>query len=153
MATLLFARDGRRVADILMRSALTLFTWGGGGNAGRVVRDEEASSLARRVIESVPGWEGPVCVEMRRHESTGKLFVMEANCRLNGYSYLATMNGLDFPDMVVDLLLDRPVATSVEPWTRDSETFVLGFREKIVEKLIEPRSLESSLQTRRGARA
>ena len=29
---------------------------------------------------------------------------MEVNCRLNGYSYLTTMNGLDFPAAVVDLL-------------------------------------------------
>jgi biotin carboxylase len=115
-----------------MRSSLTFYTWGGGGNAGAIVNDPEIESISRRIIQSVGGWQGPINLEFRRHVQSGKPYLIEANCRLNGYSYLTTMNGMNYPRAMLDLLVGSPATKTALRPTGPSHNFVLGFREKIV---------------------
>ena len=61
---------------------------------------------------------------------------MEANCRLNGYSYLTTMNGICLPRIVLALLTGEPLpdAAPAEEWRKD---FVLGYRETLVDRWVQ----------------
>jgi hypothetical protein len=62
---------------------------------------------------------------------------MEANCRLNGYSYLTTMNGVCLPRVVLALLTGDALPPISVPSER-SRNFNLGFRETLVEKWVQP---------------
>jgi len=141
MVTLLYDSAGELVGAVAMHSTLTFMTWGGSGNAGVIVDEPEAIRLSERVIELAGGWKGPVCVEFKRHEDNRRFYVMEANCRLNGYSYLTTMNGMDFPHAIVDLLRDGHTSRLIKYKRSGTRNFVLGFREKVVDGWVEATTL------------
>ena len=122
--SLVYDKNGLFRQSACMRSFVTAFTWGGGGNAGEIVDDPECLTLSQKIIEKAGGWTGPLNVEYRRHSQTGVFFPMEVNCRLNGYSYLATMNGINLPKLVIELLTDDTFKVKKQ--------FILGFRERIV---------------------
>ena len=138
VSTLIYDHDGRLVAGAAMRSTMTFFTWGGGGIAGEMVEQSDLLEIAQQVVAACGGWRGPVNLEWRRHPDTGRFYVLEANCRLNGYSYLTTMNGLNLPRIVLDTLLGRPISTPLAvPPTRN---FVIGYREEAVDDWVAPAS-------------
>jgi carbamoylphosphate synthase large subunit len=128
--TMIYDADGRLRVSIAMRSHLMFFTWGGGGCAGELMDVPEVHALGARIVEAAGGWKGPLNMELRRHARSGVWFVFEVNCRLNGYSYLTTMNGLNLPLIALALLTGAalpPLAPS------DRRNFVLGFRETAVD--------------------
>lgn len=131
MALLLYDNTGTQVYNTVMRSSLTYYTWGAGGNAGSIVEDLEIQELAPTIVSSGGGWRGPICVEFRKHSETGKSYVIEVNCRLNGYSYLTTMNGLNYPRAMLAILSGEALPGAAFSGPRCN--FVLGFREKPVE--------------------
>lgn len=133
VALLLYGPDGRVCGEVASNSYLTFMTWGGGGNAGAVVDEPELLAQAKHIIERLGGWAGPVNLEFKRHQGNGRFYLMEVNCRLNGYSYLYTMNGLNFPSAVVDLLLTGQTPYLSLPRGVARKNFVVGFREKVVE--------------------
>jgi predicted ATP-grasp superfamily ATP-dependent carboligase len=137
IVSMVYDHDGRLVITIPMRSHLTFFTWGGGGCAGEVVDEPELSRLCAGVAAVSGGWRGPINFEWRRHAETGAFYLMEANCRLNGYSYLTTMNGVCLPRIVLALLTGEPLPT-VAPPTQRNRNFILGFREKLVDRWVQP---------------
>lgn len=137
VVTLVFDHDGRLVVAVAMRSNLTFFTWGGGGCAGELVDDPEPVRLSVAAIEACGGWRGPINLEWQRHETTGRYFLFEANCRLNGYSYLTTMNGLCLPKVVLSLLTGAALPPLDPAPAERRSNFVLGFRETAVERWIE----------------
>lgn len=122
------------VAAVGMRSTRTFFTWGGGGSAGELVDEPELLRLSERVLDVCGGWSGPINLEWRRRPDTGAFYLMEVNCRLNGYGYLATMNGIDLPKITLATLLgtDVPQAVLKKPF----RNFVLGYRETAVAEWI-----------------
>jgi carbamoylphosphate synthase large subunit len=135
ISLMLFDHDGALVANDVMLSSLTYFTWGGGGNAGYASQDEDIKRTSKLIIEAVGGWKGPLNLEFRRHAVTGLAYVIEANCRLNGYSYLTTMNGSNYPRAIVDLLSER---TACLPFNVKvpGKNFVLGFREMLLDSWV-----------------
>jgi predicted ATP-grasp superfamily ATP-dependent carboligase len=136
IVSMIYDRDGRLVISVPMRSHLTFFTWGGGGCAGEVVDEPGLVRLCAEVADAAGGWSGPINFEWRRHAETGAFYLMEANCRLNGYSYLTTMNGVCLPRIVLALLTDAPLP-AVTPPARRNRNFVLGFRETLVNRWVE----------------
>jgi predicted ATP-grasp superfamily ATP-dependent carboligase len=136
VATMVYDREGRLVIGVGMRSHLTFFTWGGGGCAGEMVDEPEMLRLTEQVVEASGGWRGPINFEWRRRADTGAFYLMEANCRLNGYSYLTTMNGVCLPRVVLSLLTDAPLPAVTPPpsWRTN---FILGFRETIVDRWVQ----------------
>ena len=132
VSLLLYDQRGVLVANDVMRSSLTYFTWGGGGNAGYLCNDEDIANTSREIIEAVGGWQGPLNLEFRRNQETGKIYLIEGNCRLNGYSYLTSMNGANYPRAIVDLLSGKDVSLSLARRT-GTENFILGFRETVVD--------------------
>ncbi len=127
--TMIYDETGRIAVSTAMRSHLTFFTWGGGGCAGELMDVPEVHALGARIVEAAGGWKGPINMELRQHTETGVWFVFEVNCRLNGYSYLTTMNGLNLPLIALSMLTGRPLP-SVEPVPAPQRrNFALGFRE------------------------
>jgi hypothetical protein len=135
--TLIYDCDGRLVVSVAMRSHLTFFTWGGGGCAGELIEAPEVHDLGARIIEAAGGWRGPINLELRRHAHTGVWFMFEANCRLNGYSYLTTMNGLNLPQIAVALLTGDPLPALAPVAAANRRNFVLGFRETPVQAWVD----------------
>jgi predicted ATP-grasp superfamily ATP-dependent carboligase len=133
VALLLYGADSKLYGEAASHSHATFMTWGGGGMAGVVVHEPELLQLAQRIVEAMGGWRGPINVEFKRHAETGQFYLLEVNCRLNGYSYLTTMNDMNFPSAVIDLLtVGTTPFVRMEPG-RTPTNFVLGYREQPVE--------------------
>jgi predicted ATP-grasp superfamily ATP-dependent carboligase len=139
VSTMVYGQDGRLVIGVGMRSHLTFFTWGGGGCAGEMVNEPDLIRLTDEVVEASGGWRGPINFEWRRHSETGAFFLMEANCRLNGYGYLTTMNGVCLPRIVLAALTGEPSPPISKPEER-RRNFVLGFRERLIDDWVQPQS-------------
>jgi len=137
VATMVYDQERRLTIGVAMRSHLTFFTWGGGGCAGEMVDEPELVRLTAEVVKTSGGWCGPINFEWRRHAETGAYYLMEANCRLNGYSYLTTMNGVCLPRAVLALLTGEPLPAVTAPAER-RRNFVLGFRETVVDRWVQP---------------
>jgi hypothetical protein len=135
IVSMVYDHDGRLVVAAGMRSHLTFFTWGGGGCAGEMVDEPDLLRLCADVAAAAGGWRGPINFEWRRHAETGAFYLMEANCRLNGYSYLTTMNGICLPRIVLALLTGEPLPVVSTP-PQHSRNFVLGFRERLIDHWI-----------------
>jgi predicted ATP-grasp superfamily ATP-dependent carboligase len=137
VCTLVYDQEGRLTIGVGMRSHLTFFTWGGGGCAGEMVDEPELVRLSEQVLQACGGWCGPINFEWRRHADTGAWYLMEANCRLNGYGYLTTMNGVCLPRIVLSLLTGDKLP-SVAPPAERRRNFVLGFRETLIGDWVQP---------------
>jgi biotin carboxylase len=137
VATLVYDRAGKLVIGVGMRSHRTFFTWGGGGCAGEMVEEPDMVRLTDEVVQACGGWCGPINFEWRRHAETGAWYLMEANCRLNGYSYLTTMNGVPLPRIVLALLTGDSLPPVSAPSER-TRNFTLGFRETLIGDWIHP---------------
>ena len=137
VATMVYDQRGKLTIGVGMRSQRTFFTWGGGGYAGEMVDEPELLRLTEEVVNTCGGWCGPINLEWRRHVETGGWYLMEANCRLNGYSYLTTMNGVPLPRIILALLVGEPVPQVSKPSER-TRNFTLGFREALVANWIQP---------------
>jgi len=129
IVSMVYDHDGSLVVGAAMRSHLTTFTWGGAGRSGELCDSPELLKLVDDMVRAAGGWRGPINLEFRDHAEYGRFYVMEGNCRLNGYSYLTTMNGLDLPRVVLALLTDRklPPLTGLAPLHR--RNFIFGLRE------------------------
>jgi predicted ATP-grasp superfamily ATP-dependent carboligase len=136
VVTMIYEQQGQLAIGVAMRSHQTFFTWGGGGCAGEMVDEPDLIRLTADVVEAGGGWCGPINFEWRLHTETGAPYLMEANCRLNGYSYLTTMNGVCLPRIVVALLTGGPLPAVTPPAGR-RRNFVLGFRETPVERWVQ----------------
>ena len=137
IVSLVYDHEGRLVVAVPMRSHQTFFTWGGGGCAGELVDDDEIVRLSIAVIAAGGGWRGPINVEWRRHQETGRYYLLEVNCRLNGYSYLTTMNGVCLPRVVLSLLTGAPLPPLDLPPPESRKNFVIGFRETLIDRWID----------------
>jgi predicted ATP-grasp superfamily ATP-dependent carboligase len=67
----------------------------------------ELLELSSRLLSSA-GWRGVAMVEFKRDNTTGVPYLMEVNGRFWGSLQLAVDAGVDFPCLMVDMLLDRP---------------------------------------------
>ena len=129
---LLFGQDGELYGEAVTRSSLTFMTWGGGGNAGCIVDKPDLLAYAKVILHSLGGWQGPINMEFKQHSENGKYYLMEINCRLNGYSYLTTMNGLNFPRAIIDLLVHGTTKNISPADIKERKNFILSYRETIV---------------------
>ena len=74
-----------------------------------VIADPELVAGATRLLERFE-WQGVAMLELKRDAATGTPYVMEVNGRLWGSLQLAIDAGVDFPALLVDAALGRPVA-------------------------------------------
>jgi predicted ATP-grasp superfamily ATP-dependent carboligase len=76
-----------------------------------VPADPELVAGATRLLERFR-WRGAAMLELKRDAATGVAYVMEVNGRLWGSLQLAIGAGVDFPRLLVDAALGRPVAAN-----------------------------------------
>jgi predicted ATP-grasp superfamily ATP-dependent carboligase len=130
MVVLIYGQDGKMYGESVTQSHRTFYTWGASGIAGTIVHEPEAAALAQSMIASLGGWVGPINLEFKRHAENRRFYLMEANCRLNGYSYLNTMNGLNFPKAMYELLVEGCTSPLSYKQLSQPINFVYGLREK-----------------------
>ena len=73
--------------------------------------------------------DGHAAVNLRRRRFSDAYCHCYGYSYLNGYSYLSTMNGLNFPSAVVDLLRTGRTPYLSFKDARPVRNFVVGFRE------------------------
>ncbi|MEW6470018.1 MAG: ATP-grasp domain-containing protein [Bacteroidota bacterium] len=129
---LLYGQDKRLYGEVVTQSSLTYMTWGGGGNAGNIVENPDLLDHAKKILGRLGGWQGPINMEFKRHAGNGRYYLMEINCRLNGYSYLNSMNGLNFPKAALELLEKGTTSFITSRSLKERKNFVIGYREQIV---------------------
>lgn len=83
--------------------------------AESIPRDDALIERSRALLEAA-GWQGVAMVEYKRDEISGAPVLMEINGRFWGTLQLALDAGVDFPRLLVDAALGRPVAP-VTAWT------------------------------------
>jgi ATP-grasp domain-containing protein len=132
----LYGQDGQLYGEVASRSHMTAMTWGGGGLAGAIVDEPELLDQARRIVAALGGWRGPINLEFKRHQHTGRFYLLEVNCRINGYSYLYTMNGLNFPSAILDLLSIGKTEFLAASAALPLRNFVIGYRELPVDNWV-----------------
>lgn len=74
-----------------------------------VTADPDLVAGATRLLERFD-WRGVAMIELKRDTTSGRAFVMEVNGRLWGSLQLAIDAGVDFPTLLVNAALGRPVA-------------------------------------------
>jgi predicted ATP-grasp superfamily ATP-dependent carboligase len=136
VALLLYGNDGKIYGEALSHSTLTFMTWGGGGNAGKLVYNQEVLERAKTIVGALGGWKGPINLEFKQHAKTGQFYLMEINCRLNGYSYLTTMNGMNYPASIIDLLTKGTTEFLSMPPPNKAQNFIVTLREKPVQNWV-----------------
>jgi predicted ATP-grasp superfamily ATP-dependent carboligase len=109
----------RRVRLLRQRPAVCLFSHrrlrekppSGGVSVLResVAVDPVAGQHARALLDSL-NWHGVAMVEFKQDERDGQLKLMEINGRLWGSLQLAIDAGVDFPNMMADLLAGKALA-------------------------------------------
>ena len=104
-----------------------LETRGGISSKGKVVHDEDLQMECMKIASTV-GISGPCCIQMKESKDGG-LKLVEINPRLGGGSYLATLAGANFPAMVIDIALGKPVLVP-----SFSEITVVRYFEEIIVK-------------------
>jgi predicted ATP-grasp superfamily ATP-dependent carboligase len=130
MAVLVYDQGGKIHGESVTQSHHTFYTWGAGGTAGTIVHEPGVAELAQNMIASLGGWVGPINLEFKKHAKNRHFYLMEANCRLNGYSYLNTMNGLNFPKAMYELLVKGTTSPLSSTQVAQPMNFVYGLREK-----------------------
>lgn len=80
---------------------------GGVSSYRRSVTHEEIRKDALDKLQRM-NWEGPVMVEYRWDESTGKFYLMEMNGRFWGSLHLALHANVDMPKILLDAFFGRP---------------------------------------------
>ena len=119
----LYDRSGILKASFMSRSIRTKYEFGGPGEGGEPIVDEDLRKQSLTLLNAVGRWFGPVNVEFKRSSMTGKLMLLEINARYWGYSYLATAAGINFP------LLTMKVAMGEEfPDQHDYRTDIITLK-------------------------
>jgi len=96
---------------------------------GVPVYNPEILALGKQLAQSLD-WVGPAGIEFKIHAETKKPMLLEINPRMWGYSWLATECGVNFPQIMVDYLLGRPVKERHEyPLDR---VFMRGYRDVVM---------------------
>ena len=110
MTQAIYDSAGKRLASFMSRSIRTAYDWGGPALGGIPVKNTRLAELGRIVMEATGPHYGPVNVEFI-HDARREDFVfLEVNPRYWGYSYLATAAGINFPDVVVRMIMGEQVA-------------------------------------------
>jgi len=81
---------------------------GGVGAVNITTHDHEVKRLAYRLLEALE-WNGPAQIEFKCDPRDGQYKIIEINPKLWGTLDLSIKVGMNFPGMIRDLLLEKPV--------------------------------------------
>jgi predicted ATP-grasp superfamily ATP-dependent carboligase len=102
------AKDGEVVQLLTQVRKLMYPISGGVGAVNFTTHNAPVAALARRLVESL-GWSGAAQIEFKLDERDGVYKLIEMNPKFWGTLDLAIRAGVDFPVLLRDLLLGRPV--------------------------------------------
>lgn len=103
--------DGEALRASFAHKRLREFPPSGGAStySESIAVDQELLELSFRLLKST-GWRGVAMVEFKRQTTTGLPYLMEVNGRFWGSLQLAVDAGIDFPCLLVEMLLGRPIS-------------------------------------------
>ena len=104
-----------------------LLVKGGISVQGKIIRDENVESICLELAKTL-GIRGPCCIQMKESKE-GKMKLVEINPRLGGGTIFATLAGVNFPSMIVDLAEKNEVVIP-----EISEITVIRYFEEIIIK-------------------
>lgn len=136
VALLLYDQKGQLIEGQTSHSTRTFYSWGGGGTAGEITNDQKLIELAHEMIQALGGWKGPINLEFKTSSKNGLRYLMEINCRLNGYSYLFTMHGINYPKKMLQILNEEELP-QFQYLKEIKGNFVLSYREKLINEQVQ----------------
>jgi predicted ATP-grasp superfamily ATP-dependent carboligase len=102
-----------RVVNVVTQCRLLMLPVSGGVSAVAVTtRNRTVEELARTVLEELR-WHGPANLEFKYDVRDGRYKLLEVNPRFWGTLDLAIRVGVDFPGMIRDFVLRRPVRSAI----------------------------------------
>jgi predicted ATP-grasp superfamily ATP-dependent carboligase len=104
---------GHTVAIMTQRRHLMYPIYGGVGAINVTTHDKKLSDITRRLLEEMK-WHGPAQVEFKFDYRDKKYKLIELNPKLWGTLDLSLKAGVNFPAMIRDILLERPVSLSTQ---------------------------------------
>jgi predicted ATP-grasp superfamily ATP-dependent carboligase len=93
--------------------------YGGAGAVNVTTHNAKVANLARRLLEAL-AWHGPAQIEFKYDPRDQEYKLIEINPKLWGTLDLSIKVGMNFPKMIRDILLDKPV--------KHNQTYPAGVR-------------------------
>ncbi len=103
-----FDQQGKAAASIVLRKTRQSPPSGGVAVAGMTVKEPELRELGERLVSCLD-WMGPASPEIKLDERDGSYKLMEVNPRLFGYNYLASVAGVNLPEITARIALGQEV--------------------------------------------
>ncbi|MDQ4101566.1 MAG: ATP-grasp domain-containing protein [Thermoproteota archaeon] len=107
---------------------IRLETKGGISTKGKVIHDNQVEQVCMDVADFI-GIRGPCCIQMKGAKD-GRLKLVEVNPRMGGATIFATLAGVNFPALILDMVEEKEI---VKP-SFSEITIIRYFEEIIVDK-------------------
>ena len=108
-AAAIYDGRGQRLALFMSRSIRTTYNWGGPALGVVPVSEPRLAELAQTVMEATGPHYGAVHVEFIYDTAREDFVFVEVNPRYWGAAYLATAAGINFPDIIVRMVMGEEV--------------------------------------------
>jgi len=107
---------------------IRLETKGGISTKGKVIHDVQIEQICMNVADFI-GIRGPCCIQMKGAKD-GRLKLVEVNPRMGGGTIFATLAGVNFPALILDMMEEKQI---IKP-SFSEITIIRYFEEIIVDK-------------------
>lgn len=108
---------------------IRLETKGGISTKGKVMHDTKIEQICMNVADFI-GIRGPCCIQMKGAKD-GRLKLVEVNPRMGGGTIFATLAGVNFPALILDMVQEKEI---IKPSFSET-TIIRYFEEIIVDKI------------------
>ena len=108
---------------------IRLETKGGISTKGKVIHDIQIEQICMNVADFI-GIRGPCCIQMKEAKN-GRLKLVEVNPRMGGGTIFATLAGVNFPALILDMVQEKEI---IKPSFSET-TIIRYFEEIIVDKI------------------
>jgi carbamoyl-phosphate synthase large subunit len=108
---------------------IRLETKGGISTKGKVIHDTQIEQTCVNVADFI-GIRGPCCIQMKGAKD-GRLKLVEVNPRMGGGTIFATLAGVNFPALILDMVEEKEISKP----SFSEKTIIRYFEEIIVDKI------------------
>lgn len=81
---------------------------GGFSTAAEAFYDKKIEAYGKKILDAL-SWDGVAMVEFKQDKKTGEYYLMEINAKFWGSLELALVNGINFPQMLIDRALGKEI--------------------------------------------
>jgi carbamoyl-phosphate synthase large subunit len=110
---------------------------------GKIVRDHKLEDLCMDIANRI-GIRGPCCIQMKE-SSDGSLKLLEVNPRMGGGTIFATLAGVNFPSLLLDLVENKKIVVP-----EIDEVTIVRYFEEIVIRNEEHRNIEAGIMPKQN---